>query len=134
MTMGKTQPKTLTDFQRRVYAAVRRIPRGSVTTYRLLAMALGRGGSCRAVGQALRANPLAPKTPCHRVIASDLSIGGFRGATEGTAIARKTALLEREGVAFANGKLCDPGRVFRFRHGGSSVPVREAGSPPRTAP
>lgn len=113
-----------TEFQQRVYAAVRRIPRGSVTTYKLLARAIG-CGSCRAVGQALRRNPFAPNVPCHRVIASGLSLGGFDGGTRGPCLARKRALLEAEGVSFVKGRLRDPDRLFRF----SPLP-----SPGRDAP
>ena len=88
-----------TDFQRRVYGAVSRIPRGSVATYGQVARVIG-CGSARAVGQALRRNPFAPRVPCHRVIRADLTIGGFSGETAGREIERKLALLESEGVAF----------------------------------
>ena len=101
-------------FQQRVYEAIGRIPKGQVTTYALLARHV-RCGSARAVGQALRHNPFAPKVPCHRVIAADLRIGGFCGARDGTQIRRKRALLATEGVTFdAKGRLADPARVFRF--------------------
>ncbi len=100
-----------TEFQKRVYAAVRRIPRGRVTTYRQLADHIG-CGCCRAVGQALKRNPYAPQTPCHRVIASDLTLGGFAGQSQGEAIAKKRRLLAKEGVVFRNGKLADPARVL----------------------
>ena len=101
-------------FQQRVYNALSCVPRGKVTTYALLARHV-RCGSARAVGQALRRNPFAPKVPCHRVIASDLRIGGFCGARSGAQIRRKRALLATEGVMFdAQGRLADPGRVFRF--------------------
>lgn len=99
-----------TEFQERVYAAVRRIPRGRVTTYRRLADRIG-CNSGRAVGQALKRNPYAPQTPCHRVIASDLTLGGFEGQGQGEAVAKKQRLLAEEGVAFRNGKLADPARV-----------------------
>ncbi len=94
----------VTPFQQRVYAAAKRIPRGSVTTYARLAKSIG-CGSARAVGQALRRNPFAPVVPCHRVIASDLTLGGFAGKTSGAAIARKKALLAKEGVRFVNGRV-----------------------------
>jgi methylated-DNA-[protein]-cysteine S-methyltransferase len=106
--------RTVTAFQNRVYEAVSRIPRGRVSTYRLVARFLGCGAP-RAVGQALRANPFAPGVPCHRVIASSLRIGGFQGQTAGAAIVRKTALLAGEGVAFENGRLVNAGRLFDFR-------------------
>jgi methylated-DNA-[protein]-cysteine S-methyltransferase len=100
----------VTRFQRRVYQALREVPRGRVTTYALLARRVG-CGSARAVGQALRRNPFAPAVPCHRVIASDLKIGGFQGERGGTAVAKKMQLLAAEGVKFRNGRLEDPGRL-----------------------
>jgi methylated-DNA-[protein]-cysteine S-methyltransferase len=108
-----------TDFEKRVYAAARLIPRGKVSTYKLLAEHVG-CGSCRAVGQALRRNPYAPHVPCHRVIASGLAPGGFQGQGRGTAIERKLRLLADEGVRFQDGRLADPSRVFRFPRGRAS--------------
>ena len=69
--------------------------------------------SPRAVGQALRANPLSPQVPCHRVIASDLTLGGFKGHTSGQALAEKLRLLATEGIIFENGRLSDPRRALR---------------------
>ena len=102
-----------TPFQEKVYAALVRIPRGRVTTYKQLAAALD-CRSCRAVGQALKRNPYAPKVPCHRVIASDLTPGGFMGRREGSALRRKLDLLAKEGVRFNAGKLAEPRRIFVF--------------------
>jgi len=101
----------ITTFQERVYKAVSLVPRGKVTTYRRLGQAIG-CGSARAVGQALRKNPYAPLVPCHRVIASDLTPGGFRGHPAGKAVADKLALLAAAGVRFENGRLADRGRLF----------------------
>ncbi len=104
----------LTAFRRRVYEALLEVPRGYVTTYGLLARRVG-CGSARAVGGALRENPFAPDVPCHRVLASDLSIGGFCGASEGAPVRRKIRLLAREGVLLDKaGQLADPRRVWRF--------------------
>ena len=104
----------ITSFQRRVYAAVSRIPRGWVSTYQRVARHINCGAP-RAVGQALKANPYAPKVPCHRVIGSDLRIGGFQGETMGSAIKRKLQKLAAEGVRFEQGLLAEPARVFDFR-------------------
>jgi methylated-DNA-[protein]-cysteine S-methyltransferase len=101
----------VTPFQQRVYDAVMRIPSGSVTTYGRLAKAVG-CPSARAVGQALRHNPFAPRVPCHRVIRADLTPGGFSGAARGAEIRRKLTLLRREGVSFRAGRLADPRRVI----------------------
>ena len=100
-----------TPFQKRVYDATSRVPVGCVTTYKLLAAAIG-CGSAQAVGQALRRNPHAPVVPCHRVIASDLTLGGFYGETSDAAHAKKEALLKAEGVHFCDGHLVDPGQCY----------------------
>ena len=102
-----------TPFQKRVYAALEQVPRGRVTTYKRLAEQLG-CRSCRAVGQALKRNPYAPTVPCHRVIASDLTPGGFMGQRGGAALRRKLDLLAAEGVGFHAGKLAEPNRIFSF--------------------
>ncbi len=108
-----------TPFEERVYAAVRRIPRGRVATYKQVAAWIGCGSS-RAVGQALKRNPSAPMVPCHRVIASNLRLGGYAGERSGQALARKQRLLAEEGVRFRNGVLTDPDR--RLRSGRMSPP------------
>jgi len=127
-----------TPFQTRVYAALKTVPRGRVTTYGLLARLLG-CGSAQAVGQALRQNPFAPIVPCHRVIAADLTLGGFCGQRTGAALRRKIRLLAAEGVTFTTaGCLAEPTRVFRFAapraatqpHGGSTE--KGAGGKPPT--
>jgi methylated-DNA-[protein]-cysteine S-methyltransferase len=103
---------SISPFASRVYTALRKIPPGSVITYG----ALGRRIGCRsprAIGQALRANPFAPEVPCHRVIASDLTIGGFTGRTSGPALTKKLRLLAAEGVAFKKGQLSDPKRAIQ---------------------
>ncbi len=91
----------LTPFRQRVYLALLDVPRGRVTTYGALARRIG----CRspqAVGQALKANPFAPRVPCHRVVSADGSLGGFCGQRTGTEIVRKRSLLESEGVRFTS--------------------------------
>ncbi|NLB56423.1 MAG: MGMT family protein [Lentisphaerae bacterium] len=101
------------EFDKKVYAATQLIPRGKVTTYARLAKAI-KCGSPRAVGQSLKRNPFAPIVPCHRVIRSDLTIGGFSGATDGEFIVKKLSLLQEEGVVFWNGVLSDNNMLFDF--------------------
>ena len=84
-----------TKFQQSVLRAEHAIPRGSVSTYGLIAAHLGIRGGARAVGNALASNPFPLIVPCHRAIRSDLHIGGFQSGTE-----MKRALLEKEGVIF----------------------------------
>lgn len=81
-----------TPFQQRVWQRLRAIPPGHTTTYAALARELGT--AARAVGQACGANPVAVLIPCHRVLAQDGRLGGYRWG-----LARKRWLLTREGVA-----------------------------------
>lgn len=82
-------------FQRRVLRAEYEIPRGRVSSYRLLAGRLGLPGGARAVGRALATNPFPLVIPCHRVVRSDGGLGGYQGGAP-----MKRALLEMEGVPF----------------------------------
>lgn len=88
----------------KVYEKLRLVPKGRVTTYKYLAEAVG-SRAYRAVGQIMRTNPDAPRTPCHRVVASDGRLGGFKGARGGKEIEEKVALLKSEGVGVKNGKV-----------------------------
>lgn len=88
---------TITEFQRSVYLELLNVPKGETITYAQLARRVG-CRSAQAVGQALKRNPFAPEVPCHRVISSKGTIGGFMGQTEGEALLRKRQLLESEGV------------------------------------
>ncbi len=72
-----------------------RVPVKRVSTYGEIARFLGTG-AYRAVGAALSKNPYAPEVPCHRIVKSDGSLGGF---SAGGGAARKKILLEKEGVA-----------------------------------
>ena len=81
-----------TEFQRKVYRAICRIPRGQTRSYQWVARRIGSPWAVRAVGTALRRNPFAPKVPCHRVVRSDGSLGGYAGGR-----AKKRVLLRREG-------------------------------------
>jgi methylated-DNA-[protein]-cysteine S-methyltransferase len=80
-------------FQRSVLLAEHAVPRGWVTTYGRMAAHLGAPGGARAVGGALARNPFPIVIPCHRVIRSDGSLGGFQGGAP-----MKQALLTSEGI------------------------------------
>jgi O-6-methylguanine DNA methyltransferase len=82
-----------TSFQRKVWAALRRIPAGKTVSYQELADMVGCRGGARAVGAANGANPVAIVIPCHRVIRADGSLCGYGGGVE-----RKAWLLRHEGV------------------------------------
>ena len=91
-------------FQKRVLLMMTMIPKGRVATYRSIAAALGKPNAQRAVGNALARNPFPVIIPCHRVIRSDLSLGGYSG-NRGTKI--KESLLVREGVKIQNGRVME---------------------------
>lgn len=96
-------------FTKRCYALLRHVPRGKVTTYKAIAEVLGTK-AYRAVGNAMNKNPCAPRVPCHRVVCSDGSIGGFaRG------VKKKAAMLRKEGVEIKKGKIALERYVPSFR-------------------
>ena len=72
----------LTPFHARVLRALRRIPYGSITTYMRLAKQAGNANAPRATGRAVGANPIPIVVPCHRVIASDGTLGGYGGGLD----------------------------------------------------
>ena len=83
-----------TKFQIKVWKYLKRIPKGKVKTYKEVAIAINMPKAARAVANACATNPYAPNVPCHRVIRSDGSLGGF-SAPGG--IKTKKKLLKKEG-------------------------------------
>ncbi len=83
-----------TAFQQKVWRACRRIPYGETRSYAELARMAGRPGAARAAGGAMHANPVPVVVPCHRVVKSDGSLGGYGGG-----IPLKRKLLRLEGAA-----------------------------------
>ena len=84
-----------TKFQKSVWAELLKIRRGEVITYKELAKRVGKPKAVRAVANAVGANPLPVKIPCHRVVRSDGTIGGYSGLG---GIKTKKMLLKKEGV------------------------------------
>ena len=84
-----------TKFQVKVWVYLRKIPLGSVKTYSQIAKAIGKPHAVRAVANAIGKNPYAPKIPCHRVIRSDGSLGGYSGKG---GVKKKRFLLKKEGI------------------------------------
>ncbi|KAL1860241.1 hypothetical protein Plec18167_004362 [Paecilomyces lecythidis] len=91
---------TLTPYRRLVYRTLLSVPPGRWTTYAALSAHLN--SSARAIGNAMRTNPFAPNVPCHRVLATDRTIGGYKGAwgNGGSYAVEKTKLLKGEGIMF----------------------------------
>ena len=90
-----------TDFQIKVWKALKKIKKGKVKTYKEIAIAINRPKAARAVANACAKNPYAPKVPCHRVIRSDGTMGGF-SSPGGTKTKKK--MLRREGFSLKNYK------------------------------
>lgn len=89
-----------TAFQQRVWQELRKIPLGETRSYAQIAAAIGQPGAVRAVGTANGDNPVAVLVPCHRVIRSDGSLGGYAGG-----LPNKTRLLAAEGVTIGEPRL-----------------------------
>jgi methylated-DNA-[protein]-cysteine S-methyltransferase len=98
----------LTIFEKNVLSLTKKIPEGKITTYKEIAKALN-SKAYRAVGTALRKNPYAPKVPCHRVVNSDGSVGGYKGKKDSE---EKVKLLSKEGILIKNLKI----KKFRPYH------------------
>jgi methylated-DNA-[protein]-cysteine S-methyltransferase len=99
------------DFQRRALESLRRVPAGSVISYRGLAASVGEPDSQRAIGNTMASNPVPIFVPCHRVIKSDGSIGNYGGGVE-----RKVLLLKLEGFQIGRDLRTPPGAVLGHRH------------------
>jgi len=86
-------------FADKVYSMTKKIPKGKVSTYKLIAKKL-KTKAYRAVGTALNKNPYAPVVPCHRVVNSDGRVGGFAKGTN-----KKIEMLKKEGIKVKNNKI-----------------------------
>ena len=84
-----------TKFQKKVWNYLKTIRKGTVKSYKQVAIAINRPKSVRAVANAVGKNPFAPKIPCHRVIRSDGLLGGYSGKG---GVKTKKLLLKREGI------------------------------------
>ena len=86
-------------FELKVWDYLKKIPKGSVKSYKQVAIAIKKPNSARAVANACGKNPFAPQVPCHRVIKSDGTIGGYSGPGGKKT---KIKLLKMEGYMFKN--------------------------------
>lgn len=97
-------------FLEKVFSLTAKIPKGKVTTYKILARKAGRPAAARAVGQALAKNPQVIKVPCHRVVNSNGLIGGYQLGKN-----KKMKLLKSEGVKIKYGRVLNLKRyLFAF--------------------
>lgn len=97
-----------TKLQKKVYGLCKKIPKGKVATYKIIAKKIGTK-AYRAVGMALNKNPFA-KVPCHRVVGSNGHLIGFAHGLK-----KKEELLREEGIKTRNNKIMDFEKVlFRF--------------------
>jgi len=88
-------------FDEKVWVLMKKIPRGRVSTYKLIARKLN-SHAYRAVGQACKRNPYAPKVPCHRVVESSGKVGNYSGSG---GVKRKIQLLKNEGIKIKNKRI-----------------------------
>ncbi len=100
----------MSDFYEACYQKLREVPLGYITTYQELALALG-SKAVRAVGTAMNKNPYPrEQVPCHRVVRSDGSVGGYESGTE-----NKIEQLRSEGLVIIQGKVQDfDNKIWRF--------------------
>ena len=84
-----------TDFQKKVWKELSKIPFGASKSYAGIAKAIGNPKAVRAVGTAVGSNPMSIVVPCHRVLTSSDKLGGFAGG-----LASKQILLKREGIGY----------------------------------
>src|SRR3989344_3571643 len=96
-------------FNYKIYNLLKKVPKGKVTTYKILAEAAGTK-AYRTVGQAMRCNPYAPIVPCHRVVDSKGHLHGFASGLK-----KKAELLRKEGIEIKNKRVANFEKVlFRF--------------------
>jgi methylated-DNA-[protein]-cysteine S-methyltransferase len=96
--------------EEKIYRKLLEVPSGYVTTYGELAKAINLKNGQRVVGQIMKKNPFPVIVPCHRVVKSDGTVGGYAYGTE-----RKTHMLSKEGLEINNNKISDfKKNLFRF--------------------
>jgi methylated-DNA-[protein]-cysteine S-methyltransferase len=88
------------------YQLLQQIPLGKVSSYKIIAEKMG-SKAYRAVGQMIGKNPSAPQVPCHRIVKSDGSLGGYAFGID-----KKIELLQAEGIKIKNGKIVDFAKII----------------------
>ena len=96
--------------EEKIYYKLLQVPEGNVTTYGDLAKAINLKNGQRVVGKIMKNNPFPVIVPCHRVVKSDGTVGGYAYGTE-----RKKHMLSKEGLEINNNKISDfKNNLFRF--------------------
>ena len=96
--------------EEKIYRKLLEVPPGHVTTYSDLAKAINLKNGQRIVGRIMKKNPLPVIIPCHRVVKSDGTVGGYAYGTE-----RKKQILSKEGLKINNNKILDfQKNLFQF--------------------
>lgn len=108
----------MAEFKQKVFSLVKKIPEGKVTTYREIAHAMNTQ-AYRAIGNILAKNDYGfldgGKVPCHRVVRSDGTVGGYCGQKCGKMVCEKKALLKKEGIRFEGDEILDfEKKLFNF--------------------
>ena len=103
---AKKLVRSPTTFNQRCYEILLKVPRGKLTTYKVIADLLGTK-AYRAVGRAMHNNPFAPRVPCHRVVGSNGSLTGYAFGLE-----KKCRLLRDEGIEIKNDKVINLNRYL----------------------
>ena len=94
----------------KIYKKLLQVPPGKITTYGELSRAVGFENGQRAIGQIMKKNPFPVIVPCHRVVKSDGTVGGYAYGSE-----RKKHMLSKEGLKINNDKISDfKKNLFRF--------------------
>lgn len=114
-TVSRARVQSQIGFDEACYQLLCSVPRGKVTTYQLLATAVAKRfgfspRAVRAVGGAMNRNPDAPRVPCHRVVRSDGSLGGYAGG-----VGKKIALLQSEGINISESSASKNRTVLNLR-------------------
>ena len=105
-----TTNKLKSMFFKQAWKICAKLPKGKITTYKEIANAMG-SRAYRAIGQAMHNNPHYPKVPCHRVVASDGTLGGFAYPLK-----EKIARLKKDGIEVKNGRIVDfEERLHKFK-------------------
>ncbi|MGI0057564.1 MAG: MGMT family protein [Nitrosarchaeum sp.] len=94
----------------KIYKKLLEVPKGKITTYGELAKAVGLKNGQRVIGKIMNKNPYPVIIPCHRVVKSDGTIGGYAYGAE-----IKSVMLTKEGIVIKNGKILDlENNIYRF--------------------